>query len=41
MTSIPKRSKNNLQNGSIVASINKTDIEDFLLRGLSREHIKV
>ena len=33
--------KNNLQSGSIVASINTTNIKVFLLRGLSREHIKV
>ena len=42
MISLPKRcSKNNLQSGSIVASINITNIKAFLLRGLSHKHIKV
>ena len=42
MTSLLKRcSKNNLQSGSIVASIKITNIKVFLLRGLSRKHIKV
>ena len=39
---LPKRcSKNNLQSGSTVASTNITNIKVILLRGLSREHIKV
>ena len=42
MISLPKRcSKNHFQSGSIVASINITNVKVFLLKGLSREHIKV